>query len=576
MHTLVALGTLAAFGYSAVATLWPGLLTRHHIRPDLYYDSVLFILGFLLLGSWLETRARKRALDAVRTLAELEPSEARILKDGRELTVPTAAVLPDDVVVLRPGERVPVDGMVLGGATSVDESLLTGESEPVAKSIGDTLIAGSLNYDGALEYRATAVGTETRLGQILRLVEQAQSSRAPMQQLADRISAIFVPAIIGLAGVSFLAWSFFDVSRAFAIAVAVLVVACPCAMGLAVPAALTVAIGRGAQLGILFKGGEALERLAHVDTVLLDKTGTITEGRPSVTAILPIADWTHDRLLQLAASAEQRSEHPLARAVLDAAEARGLTLLPIEGFQARPGMGLEATVDGVNVLAGNTRLFAQRGIAITEPPAAPGATPLHIARDGAYLGTLLCRDALREESAGALKALRELDLEPIMLTGDTAAAARPVADTLGIRDIYAALSPEQKLERIRELQRRGARVLMVGDGINDAAAIAQADSGIGMGTGTELARETGDAILLRSDLSAMVAALKLARHTRRVMKQNLGWAAGYNLLAVPLAAGVLFPAFGILLSPAVAAAAMALSSVSVLLNSLRLRRWGTS
>jgi Cu+-exporting ATPase len=583
MHTLVALGTLAAFGYSAVATFWPAPLLRRHIRPDLYYDSVLFILGFLLLGNWLETRARKRALDAVRTLAELEPSEARILKDGRELSVPTATVLPDDVVVLRPGERVPVDGTVLRGVTTVDESLLTGESQPVAKSVGDALIAGSLNYDGAVEYQATAIGAESRLGQILRLVEEAQSSRAPMQQLADRVSAIFVPAVIALAAATFLAWSFFDVSRAFAIAVAVLVVACPCAMGLAVPAALTVAIGRGAQLGILFKGGEALERLATVDTVLMDKTGTVTEGKPSVVNIAPAAGWTDDRLLQLAASAEQRSEHPLARAVLHAAEARGLTLLSIEGFQALPGMGLEATVDGMQVLAGNARLLEQRGITIPDQrgitiPAQPleaGATPLHIAHSGAYAGTLLCRDALRADAVSALAKLRELHLEPVMLTGDTAASAQPLAETLGIHEIYAGLSPEQKLERIRELQRRGARVLMVGDGINDAAAIAQADSGIGMGSGTELAREAGDAILLHSDLAAMVAALKLARATRRVMKQNLGWAAGYNLLAVPVAAGVLFPAFGILLSPAVAAGAMALSSVSVLLNSLRLRRWST-
>jgi Cu+-exporting ATPase len=580
MHTLVALGTLAAFGYSAAATLWPALLTRHHIRPDLYYDSVLFILGFLLLGNWLETRARKRALNAVRTLAELEPSQARILKDGRELSVPTATVLPDDIVVLRPGERVPVDGVVLRGATSVDESLLTGESQPVQKSTADTLIAGSLNYDGALEYRATAIGAESRLGQILRLVEQAQSSRAPMQKLADRVSAIFVPAIIALSVATFVAWSFFDVSRAFAIAVAVLVVACPCAMGLAVPAALTVAIGRGAQLGVLFKGGEALERLAHVDTVLFDKTGTLTEGKPSVVAVLPARGWTEEQLLQISASAEQRSEHPLARAVLRAAEARGVALLPIEEFQATPGMGLEATVNGVEVLAGNARLLEEHGISIPktaiEFSAEAGATALHIAQSGSYVGTLLCRDALREDAAVALRALRELNLEPIMLTGDTVAAAQPLADTLGIREVYAGLSPEQKLERIRELQRRGARVLMLGDGINDAAAIAQADSGIGMGTGTELAREAGDAILLHGDLGAMVAALQLARATRRIMKQNLGWAAGYNLLAVPIAAGALWAAFGILLSPAVASAAMALSSVSVLLNSLRLRNWRTT
>jgi Cu+-exporting ATPase len=577
MHTLVALGTLAAFGYSVVATFWPALLARHHIQPDLYYDSVLFILGFLLLGNWLETRARKRALDAVRSLAELEPAQTHILKERRELTVPTATVLPDDVVVLRPGERVPVDGIVLRGVTSVDESLLTGESQPVPKDIGDTLIGGSLNYEGAIEYRATAIGAESRLGQILRLVEQAQSSRAPMQQLADRVSAVFVPAIIALAVVAFGIWSFFDVSRGFAVAIAVLVIACPCAMGLAVPAALTVAIGRGAQLGVLFKGGEALERLAHVDTALLDKTGTLTEGRPSVVAVKLAAGWSpnrsEDRLLQLAASAEQRSEHPLARAVVRAAEERGLTLLSLDAFQARPGMGLEATIAGEKMLAGNARLFAGHNIAIPELPTEPGATALHIAYAGVYAGTIFCRDTVRADASDALRALEALHMKPIMLTGDTAAAAQPLADSLGIREVYAGLSPEQKLEQIRKLQRQGRRVLMVGDGINDAAAIAQADSGIGMGSGTELVREAGDAILLHSDLAAIVAALKLARATRRIMKQNLGWAAGYNLLAVPIAAGALWAAFGILLSPAVAAAAMALSSVSVLLNSLRLRRW---
>lgn len=573
MHTLVALGTIAAFLSSAVATLWPESLLRHHIHPDLYYDSVLFILGFLLLGRWLEGRARKRALDAVRALAELSPSTTRILKDGQETEVPTSTVLPDDVVILRPGERVPVDGVILRGAGSVDESLLTGESEPVSKSAGDTLIGGSTNYDGALEYRATAVGSESRLGQILRLVEQAQSSRAPMQQLADRVSAIFVPAVIALAVLTFIVWSFFDLSSAVGIAVAVLVIACPCAMGLAVPAALAVGVGRGAQLGVLFKGGEALERLAAADTVVFDKTGTLTEGKPEVAAIQPAAGWTEDRLLQLAASAEQSSEHPLARAVLNAAQSRALALLPVQNFRAIPGMGLAATIDGADVLAGNARLFAEHNIALPAQSGEPGATPLHIAVSGTYAGTLLTRDTPRADARAALDQLRHLHLEPIMLTGDTPAAAQPMADALGIRQVYAGLSPEKKLEQIRALQQKSARVLMVGDGINDAAAIAQADSGIGMGTGTELAREAGDAILLHSDLGSMVAAIKLARQTRRVMKQNLGWAAGYNLLAIPVAAGVLWPAFGILLSPAIAGAAMAFSSVSVLLNSLRLRRW---
>ena len=576
MHTLVALGTLAAFGYSVAATAWPSFLARHHIRADLYYDSVLFILGFLLLGNWLETRARKRALDAVRTFAELEPAQARILRNSRELTVPTATVLPEDIVILRPGERVPVDGVVLHGVTSVDESLLTGESRPVPKNAGDAIIAGSLNYDGALEYRATAIGASSRLGQILRLVEQAQSSRAPMQQIADRVSSIFVPAILVLALLTFTTWAFFDVSRAFAIAVAVLVVACPCAMGLAVPAALTVAIGRGAQLGVLFKGGEALERLASVDTVLLDKTGTITQGKPTVVSVHLATDWTEDRLLQLAASAEQHSEHPLAHAALRAAEARNLPLLPVAGFQARPGLGLEALVDNRVILAGNAAFLNQHGIAVPPQPAEDGATLLHVAEGGVYAGTLVCRDTLREGAPQAMHALAALHIHPAMLTGDTASSAQPLADMLGIREVYAGLSPEQKLAQIRTLQQRGARVLMVGDGINDAAAIAQADAGIAMGTGTDLAREAGDAILLHSDLEAMVAALRLARATRRIMKQNLAWAAGYNLLAVPLAAGVLFPAFGILLSPALASAAMALSSVSVLANSLRLPRWRTA
>lgn len=573
MHTLVALGTLSAFFYSTVATLWPDALVRHHIRPDLYYDSVLFILGFLLLGDWLQSRARKRALDAVRALAELEPAEAHILRNGHELRVPTATVLQDDTVVLRPGERIPVDGVVLRGSSSVDESLLTGESRPVAKSTGDALTGGSLNYDGSLEYRATATGAESRLGQILRLVEQAQSSRAPMQQLADRVSRIFVPTVIALAVATFIGWSFFDLSRAFAIAVAVLVVACPCAMGLAVPAALTIAVGRGAQLGVLFKGGEALERLALVDTVLLDKTGTLTQGRPGVAVIAPALGWTEEQLLQLAASAEQRSEHPLARAVLEAAEASKVALLAVRDFQARPGMGLEATVADARVLAGNARLLEEHGIAVPKSPAESGSTALHIAKDGAYAGTLLCRDTVRGDAAGAIRALKTLGLRTIMLTGDTRSAALPIAEHLGMDDVYAGVSPEQKLERIRTLQQRGTRVLMAGDGINDAAAIAQADAGIGMGTGTELAREAGDAILLHSDLHALVAAVKLARATRGIMKQNLGWAAGYNLLAVPLAAGLLFPAFGILLSPAIASAAMALSSVSVLANSLRLRHW---
>ena len=576
MNTLVALGTGAALAYSLAATTMPGVFHRHGLHPDVYYDAVLLILGFLLLGRWLDARAKRRTLDALHAFMKLQPQSAHLLREGHEIEVPLAEVIAGDIVVLRPGERVPVDGLVLTGVTSIDESLITGESLPVLRKPGDRIIGGSLNFDGVLEYCATSVGSDSVLGQMMRLVEEAQSSRAPMQQLADRVSAVFVPIVLALTLATFLIWILAGggSGRAFAVSVAVLVIACPCAMGLAVPAALTVAIGRGAQLGVLFKGGESLERLASIDTLVLDKTGTLTEGKPEVAAIYPAASSTKDEVLALAVALERRSEHPLARAILGAAEKRNLSPPAAEQIHAVPGKGIQALVNGSRAAAGNAALMRDLGVAIPENTVTePGTTSMYIAHDGQLLGVIEARDILRKSAAATIAALRRLGIRTAMLTGDTASTADAIARAAGIDQVWAGLLPDQKLEKIRDLQQQGHRVAMAGDGINDAAAISQADAGLAMGTGADLTREAGDAILLHGEPRQILDALLLARQTLRVMRQNLGWAFGYNLLGIPIAAGVLYPAFGILLSPAIASAAMALSSVSVLSNSLRLRRF---
>jgi Cu+-exporting ATPase len=587
MNTLVSLGTGVAFVYSAYATLAPAA------GRQIYFDAVLLILGFLLLGKGLEVRAKRRALAALDSLSRLRPATARRVVDGAQAVVPLAEIQVGDSILILPGERFPVDAAILEGRTTVDESMLTGESTPLEREPGGRVLAGSLNYDGAVVCRAESLGEATVLAQIARMVDQAQSSRAPMERLADRASAIFVPVVLVLAAVTFVAWLIAGNGLSFAVAntVAVLVVACPCAMGLAVPAALTVAVGRGAQLGVLFKGGEALERLARLaplDVVVLDKTGTLTVGRPVLTAVHGMSsrkvegtreqgnEGTSERdLLRMAAAAEERSNHPLGHAVVDFSRARGLVWQPAENVQIIPGRGVTARVEGHDCLLGNEALFRDFSIQLPADaaPPEPGVTRLWMALDGLPAGYFDARDALRPDATEAIAALRHAGLRVLMLTGDSAAAAAPIAVQAGITEFEAGLDPAAKLARIRALQQSGLRVAMVGDGINDAAALAQADAGIAMGTGADLAQEAGDVLLLRAQPSSIPAALALARQTLRIMRQNLGWAVGYNLLGLPLAAGVFYPAFHILLTPWLASAAMALSSVCVLGNSLRLRRW---
>ncbi len=585
MNTLVAVGTGAAFAYSALATLWPGFFLARGLQPDVYYEAIVFIIALVLAGNALEARARRQTTAALRALADLQPAMARVARDGREVDVAVGEVVAGDHILVRPGERVPVDGEVVSGASAVDESMLTGESVPVAKAAGSPVIGGTINRTGAFRYRATTVGEDSVLARIVRLMRDAQGSQAPIQRLADRISAVFVPVVLQLAVVTFAVWfvaaDAAPLARGLAAAVAVLIIACPCAMGLAVPTALMVATGRGARQGVLIKGGVALQRAGGVTAVVLDKTGTITEGRPAVTAIATLSASTgEDELLRLAAALEKSSEHPLAEAIVAQATARGLSLPAAEGFDSVTGRGARGRVGGREVLVGNEAMLREHAVdaaplrAEAERFAAAGWTPVHVAVDGQPAGLIAVADPVRATSPAAVARLRRLGLQVIMLTGDNERTARAVARAAGIDDVVAGVMPEGKVAEVKRLQAAGHVVAMVGDGVNDAPALAQADVGIAMGAGADIAVEASDIALMRADLSGVADAIALSRQTMRVMKQNLFWAFLYNAAGIPVAAGLLFPAFGLLLSPVLAGAAMAFSSVSVVANSLRLRRGG--
>jgi P-type Cu+ transporter len=596
MNTLVALGTSAAYLYSAVATLAPGLLAG---RADVYFDTSSLIITLVLLGRLLEARTKGRTNEAIKKLAWLQARTARVVRGqgpGEDVDVPVEEVEVGDLLLVRPGEKVPVDGVVLAGESAVDESMITGESIPVSKREGDEVIGATVNKTGSFRFRATKVGSETALAQIIRMVEQAQGSKAPIQRLADRISAIFVPVVILIATMTFFVWLWLGPEPAFTHAllnfVAVLIIACPCAMGLATPTSIMVGTGKGAQRGILVKGGEALEEAHKLTTVVLDKTGTLTRGEPRLTDVIPLDGLSGDELLVVAAAAERRSEHPLGEAIVAGAMDRGLDVPEPETFDAPTGRGVRATVCGKTVLVGSRKLMDESGVpedglaSRFEELTASGKTPMFVAVDGEVAGLVAVADVVREESKEAVDLLRRMGLEVVMLTGDNGRTAESVAGELGIERVLAEVVPEDKEKEIRKLQVEGKVVAMVGDGINDAPALASADVGVAIGTGTDVAMEAADLTLISGDVRGVARAIRLSKATMQNIKQNLFWAFAYNVALIPVAAGILYPLFAGgtvpealrpflgeygFLNPVLAAAAMALSSVTVVSNALRLR-----
>jgi Cu+-exporting ATPase len=587
MNTLIAVGTGAAFLFSLAVTLFDDWLAAHGIEPQVYYEAVTWIIALVLLGNLLESRAKGRTSGALRRLISLRPTTARVLRAGREEEVPLSELREGDEVVVRPGETVPADGVILQGSSYIDESMLTGEPVPVSRGAGDRVIGATLNRNGAFHLSVTRVGQDTVLSQIIRLVQQAQGSKAPIQRLADRISAVFVPVVLAVALATFVVWFNFGPEPAhlhgLVAAVTVLIIACPCAMGLAVPTAVMVSTGRGAELGVLIKKGEALERTGRLDVLALDKTGTVTEGRPAVESVtlVPGSELDANTLLQLVASVERLSEHPVAESIVGEAERRGIAGRQVLDFQSLAGKGVAGSVEGRRVAAGNAVLMAEIGVD-TAPlqeqsieRSRKGQTTVFVAVDGRLTGLIAVADPIRATSGEAISRLSRLGLDVVLLTGDDYRTATAVARSAGIERVVAEVLPDEKLRVVRRIQEEGKKVALVGDGLNDAPALAQADIGIAMGTGVDVAVEAADIVLMRSDLLGVVDAIRLSRRTMRIIRQNLFWAFVYNVIGIPIAAGVLYPRFGLLLTPAIAAAAMAASSVSVVTNSLRLRRYSS-
>jgi Cu+-exporting ATPase len=581
MNSLITIGTIAAYGYSLVVTLAP------HLVPSglrvVYFETAGVIITLVLLGRLIETRAKAGTGQAIRELLGLQPRTARLVRDGTETEIPIGQVIVGDELVIRPGEKIPVDAVVLSGSSAVDESMVTGEPMPVSKRAGDPVIGATINTTGSLRVRAERVGADTMLAQIVRLVQQAQASRAPIQRLADVVSGYFVPAVIALAVVTFAAWFVAGpapaLSLALVSAIAVLIIACPCALGLATPLSIQVGTGKGARSGILIRSAEALEGAQKLDTIVLDKTGTVTAGKPALTDVRPAGRWGEEELLALVAAAEADSEHPLATAIVAGARERGVRGQPASAFWSVTGKGIQASVDGRTVLVGNAALLADAGIRTSELAAAAadlsalGKTPVLAAVDGEPAGVLAVADLVKDDSAAAIAALRRLGVDVVMLTGDSAVTAAAIARLTGIPRVLAEVLPDHKADEIRRLQTQGHKVGMVGDGINDAPALAAADIGMAIGTGTDVAIEAADVTLISGSLAGVVTAIALSKATMRNIRQNLIFALAYNGIGIPVAAGILYPFFGIRLSPIIAAAAMALSSLSVVGNANRLRRY---
>jgi P-type Cu+ transporter len=582
MNTLVAVGALSAYFYSVAATLFPRFFAQADLMPHVYYDGAAMIVTLVLLGRYLEAKAKGRTSQAIRKLMDLRPKSARVIKDGAEQEVPVEELVRGDLIVIRPGEKIPTDGIVITGESSVDESMLTGESISVLKTAGSKVFAATLNKLGSFQFQATGVGADTVLGQIVRLVEEAQGSKAPVQRLADRIASIFVPVVFIIGLITFLVWYFLapeaSFSRALLNFVSVLVIACPCALGLATPTAVMVGTGIGAERGILIKGGETLEKAHRLTTVVFDKTGTLTRGEPLIRDIVTVEGFSEEAILQMALSVEAVSEHPLAQAMISEGRARGLTPQPLDHFEAIAGKGAKAIIGGKICFVGNLRLMEEQGIVLrglegeVKTRADRGETCVFVAEEDRVIGMLSFADLPRESALPAIRLLRQMGLNIVMITGDHLLTAQTVGRALEIDRVLADVLPGDKAKAIKDLQGQGQVVAMVGDGINDAPALAAADIGIALGAGTDVAMEASDITLIRDDLTMVPAAIRLSLNTLKVIRQNLFWAFIYNIVGIPIAAGVLYPFTGILLNPEFAAAAMALSSVSVVTNSLRLRR----
>ena len=583
MNTLIAVGTSAAYLYSILATFFPHLFAAEGLAPRVYFDTAGAIIVLILLGRLLEARAKGQTSEAIKKLIGLQAKTATVLVNGEEHEIPIEEVLIGNTVIVKPGEKIPVDGVLVDGHSAVDESMVTGESMPVEKTAGDEVVGATINKTGTFKFKATKIGKDTMLAQIIKMVEEAQGSKPPIARLVDVIASYFVPAVIGIAAITFFIWYFFGPVPALTYAVlnfvAVMIIACPCALGLATPTSIMVGTGKGAEHGVLIRGGEALETAHKLNAIVLDKTGTITRGEPAITDVLTLEGYGAEKILGLAASAEKSSEHPLGEAILKKAREDDLDLEDPADFNAIPGHGIEATIEGEKVLLGNTKLMNDRDIDLenlehqAEVLSGEGKTPMWVAVDGKIAGIIAVADTLKESSKAAIGALRHLGLEVIMLTGDNRRTADAIAEQIGIDRTLAEVLPDGKANEIRKLQAENKKVAMVGDGINDAPALAQADVGLAIGTGTDVAMESSDITLISGDLTGVVTAIALSKATIRNIKQNLFWAFAYNTILIPVAAGVLFPFFGILLNPIFAAAAMALSSVTVVSNALRLRRF---